>query len=55
MIASDLLLAVLLVAALAWFDGIVRWVLLLAAAVPISVSLLAVRGVAVLRGAQREH
>lgn len=53
MVVCDLLLVVLVVAATTWFDGLGRWALLLAALVPLTVSLLALRGVVVLGRAPR--
>jgi hypothetical protein len=54
MVVGDLLLAVLLLAGLVWFTGAARWALLVAALVPLVVSLLALRGILLLARAQAE-
>lgn len=54
MAVCDFLLVVLLIAAFVWFDGLARWALLVAALVPLAVTLLALRGVLVLGRGVRE-
>ncbi|MBA2478248.1 MAG: hypothetical protein H0V38_06530 [Sporichthyaceae bacterium] len=54
MLVCDLLLVVLIVAAVTWFDGPARWALLAAALVPLTVALLALRGVVVLGRSPRQ-
>lgn len=52
--ASVLLLVALVVVALGWDGGWVRWALLTAALVPLTMSLVALRGIVVLRRADRQ-